>query len=517
MFQIISGKDAVNMIKDGDSICIGGNLNLLEPETILYELEQSYEEKGSPSKLTVMFPVFLGSMEGRGIDYFAHEGFVKRLIGGSFASMLPNRKMNELIFNNKVEAYNIPMGTFYNLLKNTGAGQPGLFTGVGLHTQADPRYNGGKLNEITKEDLVERKELDGQQWLYYKRLNVDVAIIRGTSVDEKGNISLEDEPTSQGIFATALAAKANGGIVIAQVRRKIKSGSVHPRLVMVPGRLVDYVVFDERDEDKISRHPKSVLGDIRQPVELKEVLPLDQRKVILRRMALELRKGDLVNLGFGIPANLPSVAVEEGILDDLVFSIEHGPIGGVPGWTGVFGVAMNPDLVLDSTSTFDLYAAGMLDVTCLGMGEVDKDGNVNNHKFKNIIAGTGGFNDIVYATPKIILAGTFSAGGLKTSIVDGKLVINQEGKFKKFNNSIEGITLNAAAARQKGQQIMYITERAVFVLGNQGVKLIETAPGVDVQRDIIEKLDFEIEIASDLKQMDERIFQPEPMGMKLSE
>jgi propionate CoA-transferase len=364
---------------------------------------------------------------------------------------------------------------------------------------------------------VERKELDGQQWLYYKRLNVDVAIIRGTSVDEKGNISLEDEPTSQGIFATALAAKANGGIVIVQVRRKIKSGSVHPRLVMVPGRLVDYVVFDERDEDKISRHPKSVLGDIRQPVELKEVLPLDQRKVILRRIALELRKNNLVNLGFGIPANLPSVAVEEGILDNLVFSIEHGPIGGVPGWTGVFGVAMNPDLVLDSTSTFDLYAAGMLDVTCLGMGEVDKDGNVNNHKFKNIIAGTGGFNDIVYATPKIILAGTFSAGGLKTSIVDGKLVINQEGKYKKFNTSIEGITLNAAAARQKGQQIMYITERAVFVLGNQGVKLIETAPGIDVQSDIIEKLDFEIEIASNLKQMDERIFQPEPMGMRFSE
>lgn len=423
--------------------------------------------------------------------------------------------MNELIFENKVEAYNLPMGSFYSLLKNTGAGQPGLFTGVGLHTQADPRYNGGRLNEVTKEEIVEVKELDGQEWLYYKRLKVDVAIIRGTSVDEKGNISLEDEPTSQGIFATALAAKNKGGIVIAQVRRKIISGSVHPRLVMVPGRLVDYVVIDERDEAQVSKHPKSVLGDVRQPIELKQTVPLDQRKVILRRIALELKKGDLVNLGFGIPANLPAVAVEEDILNDLVFSIEHGPIGGVPGWSGVFGVAMNPDMVLDSNSVFDLYTAGMLNITCLGMGEVDQYGNVNNHKFKNIIAGTGGFNEIVYSTPKIVLAGTFTAGGLKTSIVDGKLIIEKEGKHKKLNSTIEGITLNASVARQKHQQLMYITERAVFILGEKGLVLKEFAPGIDIKRDILDELDFEVEVAGDVKEMDSRIFRPERMGIQL--
>ena len=515
MFQFLSGKEAIETISSGANVCFIGNLNLLEPETILYELEQSFLNLGRPRDLTILFPVFLGSQVGRGADYFSHEGMVKRIIGGSFASMLPNRKLNELIFNNKIEAYNVPMGTFYNLLKNTGAGQPGLFTGVGLHTQADPRYNGGKLNEAAKEELVEVKELDGQEWLYYKRLKVDVAVIRGTSVDEKGNISLEDEPTSQGILATALAAKNNGGTVIAQVRRKIRSGSVHPRLVMVPGRLVDYVVLDERDEARVSSHPDSVLGRIRGPVELKEALPLNHRKVILRRIALELKKGNLVNLGFGIPAQLPTVMVEEGRLEDLQFTIEHGPIGGVPGWTGVFGVAMNPDLVLDSTSVFDLYAGGMLDAACLGMGEVDRHGNVNNHKFKNIIAGTGGFNDIIYNTPKIIFGGTFTAGGLKTLIKDGRLMIEQEGKYRKFNSAIEGITLNASEARKKKQQILYITERAVFELGENGIVLKEIAPGIDCKRDILDILDFDIQMDRDLKIMDMRIFRPEPMGLVL--
>lgn len=515
MFQIISGKEAAKKIKNDSNLLIIGNLNLLEPETILYELEQSYLATRQPANLTVLFPVFLGSMEGRGIDYFAHEGFVKRLIGGSYASMLPNRKMNEFIFDNKVEAYNLPMGTFYHLLLNTGAGQGGLLTGVGLHTFADPRQGGGRLNECDPNALVQTMEVNGKEWLYYKPLAVDVAIIRGTSVDEMGNISLEDEPTSQGIFATALAAKQNGGIVIAQVRRKITSGSVHPKHVMVPGRLVDYVVFDERDEDTVSRHPKSVLGEIRQPVELKEPLALDQRKVILRRIALELKKGDLINLGFGIPANLPAVAVEEGILDDLTFSIEHGPVGGVPGWTGVFGVAMNPDMIMESNAVFAMYGAGMLNLSCLGMGEADQYGHVNNHKFKNIVAGTGGFNDIVHATPKIILAGTFTAGGLKTRIDDGQLIIEQEGKHKKFLPNVEGITLNADEARKKGQKIMYITERAVFELGDHGIVLTEIAPGVDLDRDIKGVLDFDLAVSPDLVRMDSRIFAEGPMGISL--
>jgi len=516
MFQIVSGEAAVAKIKSGDHLCIVGNLNLLEPETILYELEQSFLKSGGPRNLTVLFPVFLGSMEGRGLDYFAHEGFVRRLVGGSFASMLPNRKMNELIFNNKVEAYNLPMGSFYSLLKNSGGGQPGLFTGVGLHTFADPRHTGGRLNEITTEDIVEVVNLDGREWLHYKKLRIDVAIIRGTSVDEKGNISLENEPTTQGIFATALAAKENGGIVIAQVRRKITSGSVHPRLVMVPGKLVDFVVLDERDESQVSCYPQSVMGGVRQPVEQTEVLPLDHRKVILRRILMELKKSYLINLGFGIPANLPSVALEEGVLKDLQFCIEHGPVGGIPGWTGVFGVAMNPDMILESTMVFDLYGAGMLDISCLGMGEVDRHGNVNNHKFKNIIAGTGGFNDIVYRTPRIILAGTFTAGGLKTAIEDGKLRIQQEGKHKKFIPEVEGITLSAALAREKKQRILYVTERAVLELGDRGVRLIEYAPGVDVDRDIRGVLDFDLDISPELKEMDPRIFQNGPMGVELA-
>lgn len=515
MFQIVKGKEAVEKIQSGAHVCIAGNLNLLEPETILYEMEQSFLQTGRPADLTVMFPVFLGSASGRGVDYLSHEGMVKRVIGGSYAAMLPNRRLNQLILDNRVEAYNLPMGTFYNLLRSTGAGQPGMFTGVGLHTFADPRHQGGRLNAVTRENLAQVQELDGEEWLYYPRLKVDVAVIRGTSVDEKGNISLENEPTSQGVFATALAARQNGGIVIAQVRRKIRSGSAHPRVVMVPGRLVDYVVLDERDEAVVSSHPQSVLGGVRQPVEKRASFPLTHRKVILRRMLMELEKGSLVNLGFGIPADLPAVAVEEGVLEDLTFSIEHGPVGGVPGWTGTFGVAMNPDLVLDSNQVFDLYTAGMLDAACLGMGEADQHGNVNNHKFNQMIAGAGGFNDIVYRTPRILFAGTFTASGLKTSVAEGRLVIEQEGRIKKITPAVEEITLNADEAQKHGQQILYITERAVFALSGQGILLTEVAPGIDYQKDVIGLLDFPVQVSENLKEMDPRIFREEPMGISL--
>lgn len=517
MFKLVTGKEAVEHIHSGDTVCVGGNLNLLEPETILYELEQSFLRSGKPRDLTLLFPVFLGSMEGRGLDYFAHEGFVKKMAGGSYAAMLPNRKMNELILQNKVAAYNIPMGQFYKLLEATGAQQPGLLTSVGLHTQIDPRVRGGKLNECTTEDIVKIVEIDGKEYLFFPSPKINVSIIRGTSVDEKGNISLENEPTDQGIYDTALAAKASGGIVIAQVRRKIQGGSVHPRLVMVPGRLVDYVVIDERDEDVVSHYPQCTVGGIRQPIELKEPLPLDHKKIILRRLLMEIRKGDLVNLGFGIPAGLPSVVVEEGVLGDFTFSIEHGSVGGVPGWTGVFGVAQNPEALLTSIDVFDMYTAGLLNVTCLGLGEVDPRGNVNNHKFGRIISGTGGFNEIVHRTPKILFGGTFTSGGIKTEVVDGKLHILQEGKHKKFVPKIEGVTMNADEIRRHGQKVVFVTERAVFHVGKKDLVLDEYAPGIDVQKDILDQMDFPVTVSPSLKCMDARIFQAQPMGYKLLE
>lgn len=515
MATFIKGKEAAEKIKSGDSVCIIGNISMLEPETILYELEQQFLEKGTPKDLTLLFPVFIGSMENRGIDYFAHKGMVRRAIGGSYASMGPNRRFNELIFDNEVEAYHLPMGPFYKLLQNTGAGQPGLFTEVGLHTSADPRMGGGRLNEATKEDIVQVKELDGKEWLYYPRLSVNVSIIRGTSADEKGNIYLENEPTSQGILAIALAAKNNGGIVIAQVRRKVKSGTIHPKLGAVPGKLVDFVVLDERDEAEVSHHKASTYSEQKEAVE-KRKLPLTHRKVILRRMLLELKKHAFVNLGFGIPAQLPALAVEESVDKDLEFTIEHGPIGGLPGWDGTFAVSVNPEMILDSTDIFDVYTCGMLDISCLGMGEMDRYGNVNNHKFKNMIAGAGGFNDITYKTPVILFGGTFTAGGLKTEISGGSIKILQEGRNQKLASSIEGITFNAQDAKRRGQTIKYITERAVFQLGEQGLVLTEIAPGIDLKRDILDQLDFEPEIAKDLVQMDKRIFEDEEMGLELT-
>jgi propionate CoA-transferase len=515
MAEFIRGSEAVAKIKSGDHVCVIGCLNLLEPETILHELEQSFLKSGRPNNLTVMFPVALGRLEGKGLDHLAHPGLVKRVMGGSFASVLPNRRLNTLIFGNEVEAYNVPMGSFFNLLRNTGAGQPGLITAVGLNTFADPRFGGGKLNRTTKDEIVEVRQLDGKEWLYYPRLKVDVAVIRGTSADAAGNISLEGEPSSQGILALAMAAKNNGGIVIAQVRRTTERGSVHAKQVLVPARLVDYVVIDERDEAIDQHYPPSVTGESRQPVPKGDPAPLDEKKIIQRRALMELKKGSLVNLGFGLPAGIPAVALEEGVADDVCFTVEHGPIGGIPGGMGVFGVAMNPDLILDNTNVFDLYAGGALDATCLGMGEVDRHGNVNNHKFKHIIAGTGGFTDITHVTPKIVLAGTFTAGGLKTEVKDGKLRILQEGQFKKFNLEIEGVTLSASEARRKGQKVLYVTERAVFELGARGPRLVEIAPGIDLQKDILDVLDFEVEVSPDRKEMSAAIFRPEPMRLRL--
>jgi propionate CoA-transferase len=290
---------------------------------------------------------------------------------------------------------------------------------------------------------------------------------------------------------------------------------VHPKQVLVPARLVDYVVIDERDEAVDQHYPPSVTGEARQPVAKGEPTPLDEKKIIQRRALMELGKGSLVNLGFGLPAGIPAVALEEGVVDDVCFTVEHGPIGGIPGGMGVFGVAMNPDAILDNTNVFDLYAGGALDMTCLGMGEVDRHGNVNNHKFKHIIAGTGGFTDITHVTPKIVLAGTFTAGGLKTEVKDGKLRILQEGQFKKFNLEIEGVTLSASEARRKGQKVLYVTERAVFELGARGPRLVEIAPGIDLQKDILDVLDFEVEVSPDRKEMSAAIFRPEPMRLRL--
>lgn len=515
MTKVITAAQAARLIPDSANLCISGNLSILEPESVLYELEQRFLRENAPRELTLFFPVFIGSMAGRGIDYFAHPGFVKRLVGGSYASMGPNRQMNEMIFHNQVEAYNVPMGSFYKLLECTGAGQPGLFTAVGLHTHADPRLTGGRLNEVTKEDIVEVRELDGQEWLYYRRLKLDVAVIRGSCADEYGNISLEDEPTMQGTYDMALAAKNSGGIVIAQVRRRCLSGSVHPRLMTVPSQLVDYIVLDERDEAQVQNYPKAILGTGREPLDAGMGDPLNHRKVIVRRLALELRKNALVNLGFGIAVGLPRLAAEEGILDQVHFTTEHGSIGGAPGWTGIFAASANPEIVMDSPRIFDMYTAGLLDMTCLGMAEADRFGNVNNHKFKNMIAGAGGFNDITYKTPKVLFAGTFSVSGLKTQVGGGELKILQEGRINKLCRSIEGITFNAGDALKKGQQVLYITERAVFELGPQGLVLKEIAPGIDLKTQILDRLDFDLTVDTDLKQMDERIFREGKMDLTL--
>jgi len=512
--KIFDVDKAVTLIKSGDTVAISGLISFLCPEKILCAIENRFLSSKEPSQLTILAPIRCGWGENTGLEHLAHKGLIKRIISGSYSSQHQPR-LTEMISNNSVEAYAFPFGVLFSLMKEIAAGRVGVITQVGIDTFVDPRKQGGKLNSLTTEDLVKIIKLEHEIFLFYKAFPVNVAIIRGTTSDEEGNISLEQEPVSLGVLDMAMAAKASNGKVIAQVKRITQKKTLHPREVEVPGVLVDAVVLDEKQrQSKFRAYNPSWTGEIREPLEQFQ-LPLDYRKVILRRALLELQAGDIVNIGVGIPTDLVPLAVEEGIFQDVTFTTEHGVIGGLPMGADLFGAHVNPEVIINSSDIFNFYIGGGLDVAILGFAQVDRVGNVNVSQFSGNLRGPGGFIDITHVTKKILFCGSFTAGDLHATISGGKLSIEQEGKYKKFVKEVEQINFNGERALRKRQQILYITERGVFRLTSGGLELVEIAPGINLQRDILQHLEFDIQICDSLSPMDARIFQAGPMDLKL--
>jgi len=518
----MSSEEAVKLVKNGDVVTVCGIVGAITPDKVLSALERRFLESGFPRDLTVVFPVAVGDVYGTpGMDHLAHEGLIKRLIGGSYvtapASAKPP-KIYEMIFNNKVAAYNLPMGVLMHLHRDIAAKRPGLITEVGLRTFVDPRINGGKMNDVTREDIVEVIRVHGQEYLFYKAFPINVAIIRGTTADEDGNITLEHESSLSVVAYLAMASKNWGGKVIAQVKRVAARGTLHPQMVRVPGILVDAIVVDEGQKQATGiDYDPAVSGETKVPLAQIEGTPFGLEKILARRSLMELKKGYVVNLGFGIPSLIPRVALEEGLIDQVTFTIEHGSIGGVP-LTGLqFGGSINPQAMIESSVQFDFLAGGGIHAACLAFAEIDGQGNVNVSKLTklpHVLAGVGGFIDIVQNVRKVVYCGTLTAGGVKVDVEGGRLKVLQEGKILKCVRQVQHLTFNGSYALEKGQNVVYITERGVFRLGPEGLVLVEVAPGIDVRRDITPVVEFDLKVADDLKEMDARLFREEPMGLK---
>ena len=513
--KIISSDEAVKLVKNDDTVIMTGFVGTY-PEELDLKLEQRFLESGQPRNLTVLFAAGQGDGKSKSMNHLAHEGLLKRIIGAHF-NFLP--KIGPLVLENKIEAYCFPQGALLQLFRSMSSRQPGVMTQTGLKTFADPRVEGGKMNEKTRkaEDLVKIVNVNGREYMHYLPMKLNVAFIRGTTADENGNISMEKEFTFTEAYAVALATKSQGGIVIAQVERVAAEGTIHPHQVKVPGALVDAVVVAKPENHHQSNdtvYEPAFAGELRKPVDSIDATELNERKVIARRGAFELGQDVLVNLGVGVPDGIPGVAKEEGLSDQITLTVESGPYGGMPAPGLDFGATYNPIAILEQTNMFDLYDSGMLDVVYLGLAQTDEAGNVNVSKFGPRFAGCGGFINITQNAKKVVFCGTMTAGGLKVKVQDGRLKILEEGKTKKFCKKVDHVTFSGDYARESNQQVIYMTERAVFELTQQGMMLTEIAPGVDLQKDVLAQIDFEMKVSPNLKLMDARIFTDQIMGIK---
>ncbi len=510
--KVVSLEDAMHVIRDGDTVAINGFVGY-SPEELLRGLEDRFLKTGEPKNLTLIVAAGIGDGKEKGVNRLAHDGLVRRVVAGHWG-LIP--KMQKLALAGKIEAYNFPQGVITHMYRDIAGHLPRTITHVGLGTFVDPRLSAGKVNAITTEDLVERIVFDGKEYLAYKTMPVSVAFLRGTTADMDGNITMEKEPLTLEMLPIAMAAKNSGGFVIVQVERIADRHALNPRHVKVPGILVDCVIV-ARPENHWQTYSTSYnpafSGEFKIPTASVEPLSMDERKLIARRAAFELRPNMVVNLGIGMPEGVASVANEEGIFDYLTLTAEAGSIGGIPSGGGDFGTATNMDCLNDMHAQFDFYDGGGLDLACLGLAQMDSHGNVNVSKFGPKLAGCGGFIDITQNAKKIVFAGTFTAGGTELAVEDGRLKIIQEGSLKKIVRDVEQITFSGKTAQQGEQQVFYVTERCVFRLTSEGVELIEIAPGIDLEKDILAHMEFK-PIMKNVRLMDERIFKLPPMGLK---
>ncbi|MBZ4652852.1 MAG: acyl CoA:acetate/3-ketoacid CoA transferase [Peptococcaceae bacterium] len=512
--KFLTAREAVELIKDNDMVATGGFVGNCHPEELTIALEARFLETGTPKGISLIYAAGQGDGKDRGLNHLGHEGLIKRVIGGHW-NLAP--KLGKLAAENKIEAYNLPQGVIAHLFRDIAAGKLGTITHVGLKTFVDPRVEGGKINSVTKEDIVEVITIAGKERLFYKAFPINVALIRGTTADEKGNVSMEKEAVSLEATAMAQAVKNSGGKVIVQVERVVKAGTIDPKLVKIPGIYVDAIVVAEPKNHMQTfgeQYNPSYTGEIRVPVTQVKSIPLDERKIIGRRAAMELKPNTIVNLGIGIPEAVAMVANEEGTGEYMTLTVESGPVGGIPAGGLSFGAAINPEAILDQPYQFDFYDGGGIDLAFLGMAETDEAGNVNVSKLGSRVVGCGGFINITQNAKKVFFCGTFTAGGLEIAVDDGKLVIKEEGKVNKFIKKVGQITFSGAYAQEIRQPVMYITERAVFELKKDGLYLTEVAPGIDIEKDILAHMDFVPKMEGIPKLMDERIFKPEPMGIK---
>jgi propionate CoA-transferase len=513
MARVIKAEEAARLVDNGDTLLIGGSgAGHAVPDYLIEAIAKRFDSEGAPRDLTTLHPVGLGDRASRGIGHLAKPGLLKRVVCGTLVDSPP---IEQLAIDNKIEAYTLPQGCLSQLTREMAAGRPGLITHVGLRTFVDPRHGGGKQSALATEDLIELVTVGGREYLRFKPFHIDIALIRGTTADEDGNVTMEHEAVFGEMLSMAQAARRSGGIVIAQVKRLANRGTLPPKQVKIPGMLVDFVVVDpNQTQTFFTAHDPAYAGELKVPLSQLAKLPFSPRKVIARRASLELFPGAICNLGSGISTGIASIAAEEGALDSVVLTNEQGLIGGAPATGNEPGAGRNYHAMIDQPYQFDFYDGGGLELAFLSFAEVDEGCNVNVSRFGKKIVGPGGFINISQNAKTMMFSGTFTSGGLEISWPEGQTRIEREGREKKFVRKVEQITYSGALANENGQRALYITERAVFRRNETGrLELIEIAPGIDIERDILAHMEFTPEISKGLKSMDARLFRPEPMGL----
>jgi len=513
MAKVIDYTEAATLVSDGATIWIGGSGGgHAIPEKLVEGLEQRFLASGHPCGLQVITTVGLGDWKTTGVGRLAHPGLIERIVSGGLSNC---PEIGRMALRGELEAYTFPMGVMSQLSREMAAGRPGLITHVGLHSFVDPRLEGGKQGTRRGPDLNEVIELAGREWLFYKAFDLDVAFIRATTADEKGNLTMEREPIFAENLSIAQAAHRRGGVVVAQVERLAAAGTLPPKQVKIPGILVDYVVVDPDPwQTYVTKYDPAYAGEVRKPNTQIPVLPLDARKVVARRATLELWPGAVVNLGFGIANGIAFVAAEEGIYENVTLTVEQGLIGGVPALGNDAGAATNYEAMIDTPYQFDFYDGSGLDLAFLSFAEVDSHGNVNVSKFGDSVTGPGGFINIAQNAKRVFFLGTLTAGKPELRLTGNGLQVVKEGSVRKLVPEVQQVTWSGPFAMRQGQPARFITERAVFDLTPDGLVLVEVAEGIDIRRDVLEQIPFRVLVPREPAFMDPRIFSPEPMGLR---